>query len=340
MENVKLVGPWGLFASVVAGVCLVLLLLLTTFVPFIPAFIVTILIFLLIMWKTILRGWYFVRDCGIGDLKGNRLVSIPKNYALILNYNGVYVGEPLLDGQYVIFPLFGFYKVESIIHAASNQVSVFGKNGDDKVDFAGGATAKVDAVINFRICQTDLNSNIEKYAFEREADKMIKSKITSLLRAHLGAVTIGEAQKGEVSIEELKGVHDAEGLFDEIISKYGIEITSVNIEDIELPKEVIDANMEKVRAEASFRASESKAKEMTTLAQARADSVKIESGALASQVKLLLKAGGDELKPDMVLAYLAETEKWKSMKASDKAFIIDQGKSVAGMLSALKSIGA
>jgi regulator of protease activity HflC (stomatin/prohibitin superfamily) len=338
MKGIRFIGPWGLLAFLVAIISLILLVLLTIFINFVVALIVAIMTFFVIMVPIFLNGWNFVRDCPIGDLDGNSLMAIPKNYALMLNYNGEYIGEPLYEGQYVIFPLFGLYKVEAIIHLASSQVKVFDNTVDNRVDFKGGATVKVDAVINFRIAQDNLKENIEKYTFERDADKMINSKISTLLRSHLGSLEVEEAHVGEVTLEELRSVPDAENLFDKILSVYGVEITSVNIEDIELSEEIIKSNMKKIQARNELAAAESDAKKMELLANARATALKIESEALSKQVEFLLKSGGKDLSPDMVLAYLAETEKWKSMKASDKAVVIDNGKSVAGMLSALKTL--
>lgn len=333
----KFIGSrqWTVFFLSLAGVLfiLVLILALAGMNVFWTMLIPTIIVLIVSGW-VLLKGYrFFANNPKALDVKGQRYVSVPHNHVAIILENGKYHGF-LEPGYYFVFPFFGLITFSETIFLGTIEEEVF--DGGNKVEFGEGVSAPVKVVYNFKVV------DVQKYAFQETADETVRNIIASLIRTALGDLTIRQAREGKYTnsgaVTEDFFTHikkeDPEK-FDQILSIYGLEIIAINLIDIELSEEEIILNRQRHQAKIAKEIAIDKAGEMEILAVAEAKVLELRGGGLQKQVQLLATAG---CSPDTILAYLAETKKWESMKDTDKTFIIDNGKSVAGMLAALKGV--
>lgn len=335
MEKEKFIGKrqWTVFFLSLAGVWLLSVLILALVgMNFFWTMIVPTIIALVISILALLKGYlFFANNPRALNIKGQSYVSVPHNHVAIVLENGEYNGF-LEPGYYFVFPFFiTFYET---VFLGIVEEKVFEEG--NKVEFKEGVSAPVKAVYNFKVV------DIKKYAFEELADVNVRNIIASLVRTALGDLTIRQAREGKYNSSEaitedffthIKN-EDPEK-FGQILSKYGLEIIAINIIDIELAEEELALNRQRHQAKIAKDIANDKAEEMETLARAEAKVLELRGGGLFKQVESLANANCN---PDTILAYLAENKKWDSLKDTDKTFIIDNGKSVMGMLAALKGL--
>ena len=333
----KFIGKrqWTAFFLSLAGVLLLSVLILALVgMNFFWTMIVPTIIALVISTLALLKGYrFFANNPRALNIKGQSYVSVPYNHVAVVLENGRYHGF-LEPGYYFVFPFFGFITFSETVFLGTIEEEVFDEG--NKIEFKEGVSASVKVVYNFKV------ANVEKYVFQESADETVRNIIASLIRTALGDLTIRQAREGKYNASgaftedfftHIKN-EDSEK-FDQILSAYGLEIIAINLVDIELSDEEIILNRKKHEAKVAKDIAVDKAEEMEILAIAEAKVLELRGGGLQKQVQLLAAAG---CSPDTILAYLAETKKWESMKDTYKTFIIDNGKSVAGMLAALKGV--
>ncbi|HOZ53130.1 MAG TPA: SPFH domain-containing protein [bacterium] len=328
----KFVGSrqWTTFFVSLAGIYLVLILALafsgaTAFWAMLAP---TIIVLVVSTWALFKGYRFFANNPKALDIRGQRYVSVPHNHVAIVLENGRYNGF-LESGFYFVFPFFGLLTFSETIFLGTIEEEVF--EDGNKIEFRGsvseGISAPVKAVYNYKVIDP------KKYAFEDGADDIVRGIISSLLRTTLGDLTVQDAREKGINMGHVRS--EDPDLFDSIWSIYGLEILAINVSDIELSEEEQALNRQLYQAKIAKDVATSKAEEMEILARAEAKVLELRGEGLYKQVKSLADA---KCTPDTILAYLAETKKWESMKDTDKTFIIDNGKSVTGMLAALKGV--
>lgn len=334
----KFIGiqQWNVFfiSLAIVFVILIFVLILVGLNPLLSIIIPIVIVVVVFAWALIKSYRFFVNNPKALDIKGQRYVAVPHKHVAIVLINGEYQGY-LEPGYYFVFPFFGLVTFNETIFLGTVEEDIFEEN--NKVEFSEGVTAAVKGVYNFQVV------DVEKYAFQDGADEIVKGIVSSLVRTALGDLNIKQAREGgysasgEGSVEYfLTHVRNEDMvLFDSILEVYGMDILAINIADIELSEEEIALNRQRHEANIAKEIASFKAEEREILAAAEAKVLALRGEGLSQQVKLLAENNCD---PNTILAYLAETEKWKTLKETDKTFIIDNGKSVAGMLAALKGV--
>ncbi|HKM40275.1 MAG: SPFH domain-containing protein [Patescibacteria group bacterium] len=326
MRDIKFIGSqWPYFFVIVILITIFLGLALALLgVGIGLSILISLIAGLLLATIGLIEGFRFLRNSGATDIGGRGYTAVPQNHVAIVLENGKYHGY-LEPGYYFIFPFFRFNVLKETIFLGTVENNIF--DDGNKVDFHEGISAGVEAVFNYRVVE------VGKYAFEGEADKIIRGIISSLTRTSLGKKNAREAREGGLSLTDIEVENPS--LFASIRNVYGVEIMAINISDVELSEEEIVLNRQRHEAKINKEIALDKAEEMKILAKAEAKTLELTGGGLRKQVELLAKAG---CSPDTILAYLAETKKWQSLSSTDKTFIIDNGKSVGGMLAALKNL--
>lgn len=334
MEKFIGIRQWTAFFLSLAGILMVAILTLALAgMSALGAFLIPTVLILIVTGLALIKGYRFFANSNALDIKGRRYTAVPHNHVAIVLENGVYNGF-LEPGYYFVFPFFGLMTFSETVFLGTIEEEVFDEG--NKVEFKEGVSAPVKVVYNFKVV------NVEKYAFQETADETVRNIIASLIRTALGDITTREAREGNYSGGQNTGEdfflhikNEDPEKFDSILSVYGMEILSINIIDIELSEEELALNRQRHQAKIAKDIATDKAEEMEILAKAEARVLELRGEGLFKQVESLAKANCD---PDTILAYLAENKKWDSLKDTDKTFIIDNGKSVMGMLAALKGL--
>lgn len=214
-------------------------------------------------------------------------------------------------------------EIEDIEDTISILASILDK---DKAEVAG-------LTINRELKALILDNSIKRYAKEEKADDNISEMLRSLLRLTLGSQSSDAARKDKVDLKRLK--EEDRCVFNSIIKHYGVDIRSVNIADIKLSEEEIKINRVQYEAQVNLKVAEDKKKTAVIEAEAEAKVMELKGEGLEKQIKSIVATGASAKE---VLEYLTKMEQWKSMKATDKSFIIDNGGSIAGILAAIGSI--
>lgn len=335
-------------------------------------------LFVIISIFTLIRGYtFFYRNYPqCQDIDGAAFYAVPEKHAVMVTINGQYPERPLYAGFYFVFPFFSLIKIDQVIFLGDFNGVIFDGDPRNKIDFdnsistsiTAGYIAKVysgpevgsdlwaadhelistiaillnrgEAEIRNLVSVTQelkdsiLDSCVKRYARESKADNNIKELLTSLLRLTLGSMDSSDARKKKTSLDDLKAKDSS--VFNSIARNYGIEIRSINISDIELSEEEIKINRAIYESKIEIDIAENKKEAIKISADAEAEAMRITAEALEEKVRRLVSVPGTT--PEKVLDYLTKMEQWKSLKATDKSFIIENGGSIAGIIAALKGI--
>jgi regulator of protease activity HflC (stomatin/prohibitin superfamily) len=321
---------WTVYFIVVAVIGLTILTLLSAFlVPFSWALIIALLAVAAILSHALIGRK--------GDQEGQRkgFYIVPNKYELVVEELGEYIGRTLGPGYYFIFPYFNFIFIKGEVYIGDDERDLFDREGDNRVDFADGAAADIDAKVYFQVIDP------EKACYNiASVEDAVIDKVESSLRAFVGSNTLDyvNKNKGKIVLFSEKDERDSlctKDLLERIKEEWGVEVKSLTITDLELSEEDIRSRRQIMEAKISAEIAVEEAKREVTLAEGRREATKLDGQGLADKVEAMVEKGASR---EAVFAFLEQEIKWSNL--GDKAVIIDDGQGMAGIIAKLKALGS
>lgn len=299
-------------------------------------------------WKVAV--WLFFITFGVAIADG--LTTIDQGYIATRKVFGEYVcmHDPGLEifirfiETYDLAPVFE-QEIELFVDDSGKQ--------DTTVDFLDGAApvkatlfVKIEDVENsilkalygvedvYHASKTRMRDAVRGFLqkYRIDAANLIKGR-ASLLEIMNGATIDPEEASTRpnrviaTNIEDLKAVMRDCGLWKFFYESYGILVTGIAIEDIEMPKNLLEARDSVIIADKKAEAAKSKKKETITLAEGEKQAAILQGEGAKKQIDDLVAAGID---PNVAMREMTDRIKWN--KVGDKTVIIDSGAgSVAGL---------
>ena len=371
-------SQWAIFFIGLISFSLIIITLLSFVLSLFLSMALGLLLFVLISAHALIMGYtFFYRNYPYcKDIEARPFYAIPEKHAALVEVHGVYPEKPLHAGFYFVFPFLKIVTFSHVIFLGDFSGIIFDGDPKNKVDFNNSISTPIKASyiahlysgpelgVNLAAIDEDtasilssllsrekaevrsmglvtreiknqiLDGSIKRYARESKADDNIQEMLMSLLRLTLGSMSSDEARKDRIGLDKLKDEDSC--VFNSIIKHYGVDIRSVNISDIELSEQEIEINRTIYESKTKVEVAKNKKEVAKIDAEAEADSMAIVAKALENKIRLISAIPGMTAKD--VLEYLMKMEQWKSMKSTDKSFIIENGGSIAGILAALKTI--
>ena len=268
--------------------------------------------------------------------------EVPEKEVWVIQWVGRYLTS-WKSGLHFQFPLLGFMKVDAQVYMGDQMMPLCMDEkvpegyGGGKVDFTDGS-ARVDATVYFRIVCP------EKAVYGvNDVFAAIAEKLDGAVRTCLGALTLDEANrlKAQYNLARiLNGVSHGNAppeatqslLYREAYDRWGVEILSVAISDIELSEAQIAAREKVLVAEKEAQAAEHMKQVEIRRAEAKAQSIRLEGDArkeaYEAQFGVLIARG---LTAREAADLLNEQLKWEKGIGTNAVIIESGGGSMSGI---------
>jgi regulator of protease activity HflC (stomatin/prohibitin superfamily) len=251
--------------------------------------------------------------------------EVPSNHEAIVEVSGRYIGRPLKEGFYFLFPFFNFVFVKDVWVLADKEMDLFeGENSE--VDFEDGLSAKLKSKIHYRV------EDSFKASYKLDDLTMVRDKVEEGVRAYTGRKKFEECNQKDITLDSI--FLDTPDVTKNISDNWGVKVLDLVVSDIELSEDDMKTRKQIMSKDVDVKVAEKEAERLVILAKAKKEVLALEGEGLSAKAQALKDKGFEE---NAILAFLESELKWLNL--GDKTVVIDDGSGIGGVIAKLKALG-